>query len=52
MHPTNVDTPLIHNDGLYEIFRPDLVRKGERPTREQVEPAFTGFQAMPIAIRN
>jgi SDR family mycofactocin-dependent oxidoreductase len=44
VHPTNVNTHLLHNDGLYSMFRPDL----ENPTREDVEPAFTTFQAMPI----
>jgi SDR family mycofactocin-dependent oxidoreductase len=44
MHPTNCNTHLLHNDGLYGIFRPDL----EHPTREDAEPAFTHFQAMPI----
>jgi SDR family mycofactocin-dependent oxidoreductase len=44
IHPTNVNTHLLHNDGLYSVFRPDL----EKPTREDVEPAFTFFQAMPI----
>jgi SDR family mycofactocin-dependent oxidoreductase len=44
VHPTNVNTHLLHNDGLYSMFRPDL----ENPTREDVEPAFTVFQAMPI----
>ncbi|HVW42062.1 MAG TPA: mycofactocin-coupled SDR family oxidoreductase [Amycolatopsis sp.] len=44
VHPTNVDTHLLHNDGLYRMFRPDL----ENPTREDAEPAFTMFQAMPI----
>jgi SDR family mycofactocin-dependent oxidoreductase len=44
IHPTNVNTHLLHNDGLYRTFRPDL----ENPTREDVLPAFTAFQAMPI----
>ncbi|MCM3923147.1 mycofactocin-coupled SDR family oxidoreductase [Frankia sp. AiPs1] len=44
VHPTNVNTHLLHNDGLYSQFRPDL----ENPTREDVEPAFITFQAMPI----
>lgn len=44
VHPTNVNTHLLHNEGLYSMFRPDL----ENPTREDVEPAFTMFQAMPI----
>jgi SDR family mycofactocin-dependent oxidoreductase len=44
IHPTNCNTHLLHNDGLYSLFRPDLAK----PTREDVEPAFTMFQAMPI----
>ena len=44
IHPTNCNTHLLHNDELYKVFRPDL----ENPTREDVEPAFTYFQAMPI----
>jgi NAD(P)-dependent dehydrogenase (short-subunit alcohol dehydrogenase family) len=44
IHPTNVNTHLLHNDGLYSVIRPDL----EKPTREDVLPGFTHFQAMPI----
>jgi SDR family mycofactocin-dependent oxidoreductase len=44
VHPTNCDTHLLHNDGLYHVFRPDL----EHPTREDAIPSFTMFQAMPI----
>ncbi len=44
VHPTNCNTHLLHNEGLYGMFRPDL----ENPTREDVLPAFTHFQAMPI----
>jgi SDR family mycofactocin-dependent oxidoreductase len=44
VHPTNCNTHLIHNKELYQVFRPDL----ENPTREDVIPAFTYFQAMPI----
>ena len=44
VHPTNCNTHLLHNDGLYSMFRPDI----ENPTREDVIPAFTMFQAMPI----
>jgi NAD(P)-dependent dehydrogenase (short-subunit alcohol dehydrogenase family) len=44
IHPTNCNTHLLHNDGLYSLFRPDV----ENPTREDVLPAFTYFQAMPI----
>ncbi|MGI3780687.1 MAG: mycofactocin-coupled SDR family oxidoreductase [Janthinobacterium lividum] len=44
IHPTNVNTNLLNNDGLYSVFRPDL----ENPTREDALPAFATFQAMPI----
>lgn len=44
IHPTNCNTHLLHNEGLYSVFRPDL----ENPTREDVIPGFTHFQAMPI----
>ena len=44
IHPTNVNTHLMHNDGMYGLFRPDL----EHPTREDAEWGFTHFQAMPI----
>jgi SDR family mycofactocin-dependent oxidoreductase len=44
MHPTNVNTHLVHNDSVYKAFRPDL----ENPTRDDVIPAFTHFQGMPI----
>jgi SDR family mycofactocin-dependent oxidoreductase len=44
MHPSNCNTHLLQNDGLYRLFRPDL----EEPTREDAELAFTFFQAMPV----
>lgn len=46
IHPTNCNTHLLHNDGLYQVFRPDI--KDRKITREDAEPAFTHFQAMPI----
>jgi NAD(P)-dependent dehydrogenase (short-subunit alcohol dehydrogenase family) len=46
MHPTNCNTDLLHNDGMYGVFRPDM--KGTKPTRADAEPAFSYFQAMPI----
>jgi SDR family mycofactocin-dependent oxidoreductase len=48
MHPTNCNTHLIHNEGLYSMFRPDLVMAGQPVTKEDAELAFTAFQAMPI----
>jgi SDR family mycofactocin-dependent oxidoreductase len=44
MHPTNVNTHLIHNEAVYKAFRPDL----GNPTREDVAPAFVQMQGMPI----
>jgi NAD(P)-dependent dehydrogenase (short-subunit alcohol dehydrogenase family) len=44
IHPSNVNTHLLHNDGIYQLFRSDL----ERPTREDVLPAFTNLHGMPI----
>ena len=46
IHPTNCNTHLLHNDGLYAVFRPDM--KTQKPTRADAELAFTYFQAMPI----
>ena len=48
IHPTNVNTHLLHNDGIYSMFRPDLIAEGKKPTREDAELAFGFFQAMPI----
>jgi SDR family mycofactocin-dependent oxidoreductase len=44
IHPTNVDTTLLHNDDIYRAFRPDL----ENPTREDAMLSFPAMQAMPI----
>jgi SDR family mycofactocin-dependent oxidoreductase len=44
IHPTNVDTDLLHNVDIYKAFRPDL----ENPTREDAMVAFPYMQAMPI----
>jgi NAD(P)-dependent dehydrogenase (short-subunit alcohol dehydrogenase family) len=44
VHPTNVNTDMLHNDGLYQVFRPDL----KEPTRADAELAFPAMQAMPI----
>ena len=48
IHPTNCNTHLLQNDGMYSLFRPDLIAEGKKPTREDAEPLFTLFQAMPI----
>jgi SDR family mycofactocin-dependent oxidoreductase len=44
IHPTNVNTTLLHNEDIYRAFRPDL----ENPTREDAMLAFPAMQAMPI----
>jgi SDR family mycofactocin-dependent oxidoreductase len=48
IHPTNCNTHLLNNDGLYSMFRPDIIAEGKKPTREDALLAFTYFQAMPI----
>ena len=44
VHPTNVNTDMLHNDGMYGVFRPDVAK----PTREDAELAFPAMQAMPV----
>ncbi|WP_099024977.1 mycofactocin-coupled SDR family oxidoreductase [Mycolicibacterium palauense] len=44
VHPTNVDTDMLHNPAMYRTFRPDL----SDPTREDAEVTFPFMQAMPI----
>jgi SDR family mycofactocin-dependent oxidoreductase len=48
IHPTNCNTDLLQNDGMYSMFRPDLTAEGKQATRDDAEPLFTIFQAMPI----
>jgi SDR family mycofactocin-dependent oxidoreductase len=45
IHPTNVNTHLIHNEAVYKMFRPDL----ETVTMEDFELASAYFQALPIS---
>ncbi|MFT4286553.1 mycofactocin-coupled SDR family oxidoreductase [Nocardioides sp.] len=44
IHPTNVNTNLLHNDELYQVFRPDL----ESPTSQDVLGSFTAYHALPM----
>ena len=44
VHPTNVDTDMLHNSAMYKTFRPDLAE----PTREDAEVTFPFMQAMPV----
>lgn len=42
--PTNVNTPLLHNEAMYELFCPDPVAREE----EALQQAFGRVNAMPI----
>jgi SDR family mycofactocin-dependent oxidoreductase len=44
VHPTTVDTPMIQNDGIYQLFRPDL----EHPTQGDTADTFASVNALPI----
>jgi len=44
VHPTSVNTDMLHNQPMYRTFRPDLTD----PTREDAELVFPILQAMPI----
>jgi SDR family mycofactocin-dependent oxidoreductase len=43
VHPGNVETMMLLNDGMYKVFRPDL----QNPTREDAEPAFRAMHRIP-----
>ena len=42
--PTAVDTPMIQNEGLYRLFRPDL----DNPGKEDVKAGFQAMNLLPI----
>jgi len=44
VHPTNVNSPMLHSEPMYKTFRPDL----ESPGRDDAMLAFPVVQAMPI----
>jgi SDR family mycofactocin-dependent oxidoreductase len=44
VHPTNVNTAMLHSAPMYAAFRPDL----ENPTREDAEQTFPFLNAMPV----
>ena len=44
IHPTTVDTPMVQNEAIYRLFRPDL----EHPTKEDFAAAATQMNALPI----
>jgi SDR family mycofactocin-dependent oxidoreductase len=44
VHPTNVNTDMLHSEPMYKAFRPDL----ENPNREDAELTFPFINAMPV----
>jgi SDR family mycofactocin-dependent oxidoreductase len=44
VHPTNVNTPMLHNEPMYKVFRPDL----EHPGLDDALLTFPLMQGMPI----
>jgi SDR family mycofactocin-dependent oxidoreductase len=44
VHPTSVNTLMIHNDSTYRAFRPDL----ENPTMEDARSAFAALNALDV----
>jgi SDR family mycofactocin-dependent oxidoreductase len=46
VHPTTVNTDMIHNDATYELFSPDLTP--EQRTREVIGERFQTLNALPI----
>jgi (+)-trans-carveol dehydrogenase len=42
--PTSVNTDMIHNKAMYDLFAPDI----DQPTKEQVAERFTTLNALPI----
>jgi (+)-trans-carveol dehydrogenase len=47
VHPGSVPTPLIKNDAVYKVFRPDL----ESPTWEDCQEGFDGLSLLPGAVQ-
>ena len=46
VHPTSVDTDMIHNEAIYELFVPD--RPASEVTRDEVGEIFQALNALPI----
>ena len=44
MHPGNCKTAMLHNEGMYRVFRPDL----EHPATDDVLESFSTILAMPV----
>jgi len=44
VHPTTVDTPMVSNDDVYKLFRPDL----ENPTKDDFAQAAQTMNLLPV----
>ena len=44
VHPTNCNTDMLHNEGMYGVFRPDL----EHPTLDDVKPVFPMMHSLKV----
>jgi (+)-trans-carveol dehydrogenase len=44
VHPTHVSTPMLHNEGTFKMFRPDL----ESPGPDDMAPICQMFHTLPI----
>src|ERR1700741_1509302 len=44
VHPTHVSTPMLHNEGTFKMFRPDL----ENPGPDDMAPICQMFHTLPI----
>ncbi|MFR9802240.1 mycofactocin-coupled SDR family oxidoreductase [Pseudonocardia sp. RS010] len=48
VHPTSVNTPLVHNAPTYALFAPDLTE--EQRTPEALEPRFQAPHVLPVGL--
>ncbi|GAB92676.1 SDR family oxidoreductase [Gordonia rhizosphera] len=46
IHPGNVDTTMVHNDEIYQLFRPDL----QNPTYDDAKDIFASFHGLPVDL--
>src|SRR5262249_9447504 len=46
VNPTGVNTPMVVNDAIQSLFRPDL----ESPTIDDVKEVFTGLNSLPVGL--
>jgi SDR family mycofactocin-dependent oxidoreductase len=48
VHPTSVDTDMVNNDAMYELFAPDLAK--DQRTKEELAARFQSMNALPVAL--